>query len=57
LAEQEPGTIRVIVIESLNIILENNIFVLNNKYYNQRKGAALGTKVDPTYATLVFAFI
>jgi len=48
---------KMFIIESLKIILENNIFVFNNKYYNQRKGTAMGTKVAPTYATLVLAYL
>jgi len=48
---------QMFVIESLKTNLENNIFVFNNKYYNQRKGTAMGTKVAPTYATLVLAYL
>ncbi|MCG7874810.1 MAG: GIY-YIG nuclease family protein [Candidatus Thiodiazotropha endolucinida] len=45
------------IIEALKIILENNIFSFNKDYFKQTKGTAMGTKVAPTYATLVLAFL
>ena len=41
----------------LQIILENNNFSFNKSFYNQTKGTAMGTKVAPTYATLVLGFL
>ncbi|XP_048246899.1 uncharacterized protein LOC125377449, partial [Haliotis rufescens] len=43
--------------ESLRLVLENNTFCFNGKFYHQRKGTAMGTKVAPTYATLVMGYI
>ena len=45
------------IIQSLSIILYNNNFKYQNKYYNQVSGTAMGTKVAPTYANLVMAFL
>ena len=45
------------ILEGLSIILENNIFSFNGSFYNQRKGTAMGTKVAPTYATLVLGYL
>ncbi|KAJ8318533.1 hypothetical protein KUTeg_003624 [Tegillarca granosa] len=38
-------------------ILENNSFFFNSKYYLQIRGTAMGTKMAPTYATLVMGFL
>lgn len=45
------------IINSLKIILENNVFYFDGKHYVQRKGTAMGTKMAPTYATLVLGFL
>jgi hypothetical protein len=37
--------------------LKNNLFFFDNEYYLQTKGTTMGTKVAPTYATLVFGFL
>ena len=46
-----------LILEGLNIILENNVFSFDGSFYNQRKGTAMGTKVAPTYATLVLGYL
>ena len=48
---------KAFITEALKIVLENNIFSFNNNYFKQIKGTAMGTKVAPTYATLVLAFL
>ena len=48
---------KTFIIEALKIILENNIFSFNKEYFKQIKGTAIGTKVAPTYATLVLGFL
>lgn len=45
------------IIEALNIILERNTFYFNKIFYNQIRGTAMGTKVAPTYATLVLGYL
>ena len=45
------------VIQGIKLILENNIFQFNDKYYQQTKGTAMGTKIGPTYATLVMGYL
>ncbi|XP_071171038.1 uncharacterized protein [Mytilus edulis] len=45
------------IIKGLKLILENNYFQFNDTYYLQIKGTAMGTKVAPTYATLVMGYI
>ena len=48
---------KAFITDALKIVLENNIFSFNNNYFKQIKGTAMGTKVAPTYATLVLAFL
>ena len=45
------------ILKGLQIILENNHFVFDDNFYLQIKGTAMGTKVAPTYATLVMGII
>ena len=45
------------IIRSLEIILERNAFDFNGNIYKQCKGTAMGTKVAPTYATLVLGYL
>ena len=46
-----------LLIQGTKFILENNFFYFNNKHYRQIKGTAMGTKVAPTYATLVLGYL
>ena len=41
------------IINGLNIILKRNMFYLDGKFYIQKTGTAMSTKVGPTYAILV----
>ena len=45
------------ILEGLKLVLENNHFFFDSQYYLQIKGTAMGTKVAPTYATLVMGFL
>ena len=45
------------IIRSLEIILNSNAFEFNDNVYKQCKGTAIGTKVAPTYATLVLGYL
>ena len=45
------------ILKGIKLILENNNSTFNNVFYNQSKGTAMGTKVAPTYATLVLDFL
>ena len=45
------------ILSSLKLILERNVFYFDGIYYKQKKGTAMGTKVAPTYATLVLGFL
>ncbi|XP_062610424.1 uncharacterized protein LOC134272191 [Saccostrea cucullata] len=45
------------ILEGLKIVLENNHFHFNNEFYIQIKGTAMGTKVAPSYATLVMGYL
>ena len=45
------------IMEGLKIVLENNYFSFENDFYLQQSGTAMGTKVAPTYATLVMGFL
>lgn len=45
------------VLKSLQLILENNYMHFNDIIYKQKLGTAMGTKVAPTYATLVLGYL
>ncbi|XP_062587971.1 uncharacterized protein LOC134249655 [Saccostrea cucullata] len=45
------------ILEGIKIVLENNHFVFDGRNFLQIKGTAMGTKVAPTYATLVLGFL
>ena len=45
------------ILESLELILNRNVFYFDGKYYIQKKGTAMGSKVAPTYATLVLGYL
>ena len=45
------------ICEAIQIVLDNNIFHFDNKHYLQIKGTAMGTKMAPTYANLVLAYV
>ena len=41
------------IIELLELVLTNNHFEFNGKYYHQLSGTAMGTKLAPSYANLL----
>ena len=45
------------ILEGIRLILENNTFSFNDKYYKQVKGTAMGTKFAPVYATLTVGYL
>ena len=45
------------IIEGLKIVLLRNTFSYNNRFFHQISGTAMGTKVAPTYAHLVMAYL
>ena len=45
------------IIKALAIVRECNAFTFDNTNYVQIRGTAMGTKVAPTYATLVMGFL
>ena len=45
------------ILNGIKLILENNNFCLNDTYYLQVKGTAMGTKFAPIYTTLVIAYL
>ena len=44
------------VLESIKIILENNICTFNDEFYRQITGRAIGTIFVPTYTTLIMGY-
>ena len=44
-------------LKGIKLIFENNNLTFYNVFYNQSEGIATGTKVAPTYATLVLGFL
>jgi hypothetical protein len=45
------------ICDAIRIVLENNTFQFDNKHYLQINGTAMGTKMAPTYANLVLAYL
>lgn len=45
------------ILEGLKLVLENNHFHFDEEFFLQTKGTAMGTKVAPTYATLVMGYL
>ena len=45
------------ILEALCLILRNNNFNFQGKFYRQLRGTAMGTKVAPVYATLTLGFL
>jgi hypothetical protein len=45
------------ICEAIEIILENNVFHFDDKFFIQLKGTAMGTKMAPNYASLVLAYL
>ena len=45
------------ILETVKIILERNVFYFDGKFYRQKRGTAMGTKMVPTYATLVLGYL
>jgi hypothetical protein len=46
-----------LILDFLSVILKNNTFTYNRKYYYQRSGTAMGTKCAPVYANLVMSYL
>ena len=45
------------ICKAIQIILQNNTFQFNDEFYLQKNGTAMGTKMAPTYAILVLAYL
>ncbi|XP_062604091.1 uncharacterized protein LOC134265884, partial [Saccostrea cucullata] len=45
------------LLEATELVLKNNVFTFNDKYFHQVKGTAMGTKMAPTYATLTLGYL
>ena len=44
------------ILETVKIIHERDVFYFDGKFYRQKRGSAMGTKMAPTYATLVLGY-
>ena len=45
------------ILKAISIVLKENTFKFDGKNYKQVQGTAMGTKMAPTYATLVMGFL
>ena len=45
------------ILKSIELILKENTFQFNNKNFKQIQGTAMGTKMAPSYATLVMGYL
>jgi len=45
------------IIDAIDLILDNNTFQFNGKFYHQKQGTAMGTKMAPSYATLFMGYL
>ena len=60
--EKDPDSLprnifKEFILEALGIVLESNVFFFDTRYYLQIKDTAMGTKLAPTYATLVMGYL
>lgn len=60
--DRHPNTLNTrfskeFILEGLKLVLENNHFHFDEEFFLQTKGTAMGTKVAPTYATLVMGYL
>ena len=46
-----------LICESIEFILDKDVFHFNGKFYIQTKVTAMGTKFTPCYANLVLAYL
>ena len=59
---KHPGSLnsrfsKKIIIDSILLILTNNTFTFDDRIFLQKKGTAMGTKMAPSYATLVLGYL
>ena len=52
-----PRVHKELIVKGIQFILENNFFYFAGKHYRQVKGTAMGTKMAPTYATLILGYL
>lgn len=45
------------ILEAMDVVLKNNIFLFDDSLYIQLTGTAMGTKMAPTYANLVLGYL
>ena len=45
------------ILEAISLVLKENTFSFDNKHYRQLQGTAIGTKMAPSYATLVMGYL
>ena len=45
------------ILEAISLVLNENTVSFDNKHYRQLQGTAMGTKMAPTYATLVMGYL
>ena len=45
------------ILEAITLVLKENTFHFDGKFYRQIQGTAMGTKMAPTYATLVMGYL
>ena len=45
------------ILKAISLVLKENTVKFNKKYYKQIQGTTMGTKMAPTYATLVMGFL
>ena len=45
------------ILKALKLVLKNNDFVFNEKFFHQITGTTMGTIVAPTYSTLVMGYL
>jgi len=54
---KHPRFTNEFICDAVKLVLENNTFFFNDKLYIQTNGTAMGTKMAPTYANLVLAYL
>ena len=47
----------LVILEAISLVLKENTFHFNDKFYRQIQGTAMGSKMAPTYGTLVMDYL
>ena len=54
---ENPGAATETLVGLASLVLENNYFEFNDRFYRQKLGTAIGTRFAPSYANLFMTHV